>query len=231
MPVGLLGRKVGMTQIFEQDGTAVPVTVLEVGPCAVLQMRTPERDGYRAVQLGFADKPRRLATRPERGHVARLDSKRLRRRSELGTPATPKADCEPKRYVREFVLEEDEGFDVGDELTVTLFEEVDAVDVIGVTKGRGFTGVMKRHGFKGLGASHGVKRVHRHPGAIGQSADPARVLKGTRMPGHYGNQRRTVRNLKVVRIDPGQNLLVVKGAVPGPVGGFLMVRPTNKKDR
>ena len=209
MRVGLLCRKVGMTQIFEADGTAVPITVLECGPCTVLQVRTEERDGYHALQLGFADKKRKSATQAERGHARRVDA-------------------EPKRYVRE--IRQDGPSDVaeGQTLTVEVFGAIQRVDVIGTSKGRGYSGVVKRHGFKGLRASHGVKRMHRHPGSSGPSADPARTRKGIRKPGHHGHARVTVRNLKVVRVDPTNNLLLVRGAVPGPNGGFLTVRQTNK---
>jgi large subunit ribosomal protein L3 len=212
MRVGLLGRKVGMTQIYETDGTAVPVTVLECGPCTVLQLRTAERDGYSAVQLGFADKRRKVATQAERGHAK-------------------KVGAEPKRFIRE--IRQPSAADVaelteGQTLTVAAFSEVKRVDVIGTSKGRGFSGVVKRHGFKGLRASHGVKRMHRHPGSSGPSADPAHTRKGIRKPGQYGHARITVRNLKVVRVDPDNNLLLVRGAVPGPNGGFLTIRQTNK---
>lgn len=210
MQVGLLGRKVGMTQIFEPDGTAVPVTVLECGPCTVLQVRTAERDGYHAVQLGFVDKKRKSATQAERGHAR-------------------KVNAEPKRFVREIRQEAPaEGVNEGQTLTVEVFNEIPRVDVIGTSKGRGYSGVVKRHGFKGLRASHGVKRMHRHPGSSGPSADPSRTQKGIRKPGQYGNARITVRNLKVVRVDPTNNLLLLRGAVPGPNGGFLMIRQTNK---
>lgn len=210
MPIGLLGRKVGMTQIYQEDGTAVPVTVLECGPCTVLQLRTPERDGYHAVQLGFLDKKRKSATQAERGHAR-------------------KADAEPKRFVRE--IRQDgpvDGIAEGQNLTVDLFNDVKSVDVIGTSKGRGYSGVVKRHGFKGLRASHGVKRMHRHPGSSGPSADPSRTRKGIRKPGQYGNARTTVRNLKVVRVDPQNNLLLVRGAVPGHNNSFVIVRQTNK---
>ena len=152
---GLIGRKVGMTQIYDDAGSVIPVTVLELGPCTVLQVRTLERDGYQAVQLGFADKPRRLATRPERGHVAKLDSKRARRRASAGGSEQPRADCEPKRLVREFRISEEEGdaFTVGQQLTVEHLKEVGAVDVMGTSKGRGFAGVMKRHNFQ-IGRAH-----------------------------------------------------------------------------
>jgi large subunit ribosomal protein L3 len=207
--VGLLGRKVGMTQIFQADGTAVPVTVLECGPCTVLQVRNTERDGYHAVQLGFADKKRKNATQAERGHAK-------------------KVNAEPKRYVREVRQEGPVDLTEGQTLTVEVLNDVKRVDVTGTSKGRGFSGVIKRHGFRGLRATHGVKRMHRHPGSSGPSADPSRTLKGVRKPGQYGNARSTVRNLEVVKIDPANNLLLLKGAVPGPNGGFLTVRQTNK---
>ncbi|MDX2038097.1 MAG: 50S ribosomal protein L3 [Isosphaeraceae bacterium] len=210
MQVGLLGRKIGMTQIYEPDGTAVPITVLECGPCTVLQVRTEERDGYHALQLGFDDKKRKSANQAERGH-AKL------------------ANAEPKRFIREIRQEAPAEQKAGDILTVEVFNEIKAVDVIGVSKGRGFSGVIKRHGFKGLRASHGVKRMHRHPGSSGPSADPSHTRKGIRKPGHYGNARITVRNLKVVRVDPTNNLLLIRGAVPGPNGGYITIRQTNKK--
>jgi large subunit ribosomal protein L3 len=227
MAIGLLGRKVGMTQVFDEAGEAVPVTVLAAGPCHVLQLRDPQRDGYAAVQLGFLDKPRRLASRSQRGHVARLDSKRLKRRVAAGVAVLPKADCEPKRFIRE-IAGDPGALQVGQELTVTVFAEVKAVDVIGTSKGRGTAGVMRRHNFKGQRASHGVKKVHRHPGSIGQSQFPGHVPKGRRMAGRYGNARCTVRNLKVVRVDAENNLLLVRGAVPGPNGGFVIIRESNK---
>lgn len=210
MRVGLLGRKVGMTQIYQEDGTVVPVTVLECGPCTVLQVRTEERDGYHALQLGFDDKKRKSATQAERGHAR-------------------KVEAEPKRYIREIRQETAaEGVAAGQTLTVEVFNEIKNVDVIGTSKGRGYSGVIKRHGFKGLRASHGVKRMHRHPGSSGPSADPAHTRKGIRKPGHYGHARITVKNLKVVRVDPTNNLLLVRGAVPGPNGGYLTIRQTNK---
>jgi large subunit ribosomal protein L3 len=209
MRVGLLGRKVGMTQIYQENGTVLPVTVVECGPCTVLQVRTAERDGYHALQLGFADKKRKRATQAERGHAR-------------------KVSAEPKRYVREFRQDGPTEVSEGQTLTVELFGPIGHVDVTGTSKGRGFAGVMKRHGFRGLRASHGVKRMHRHPGSSGPSADPARTQKGIRKPGHFGHARITVRNLAVVRVDAANNLLLVRGAVPGPNGGYLMVRQTNK---
>lgn len=228
MPVGLLGKKVGMTQVYD-DGVLVPVTVIQAGPCHVLQVRTLDTDGYEAVQVGYEDKPRRLSARSERGHVAALESKRQKKRSEAGVAAPEKAGCEPKRFIKEFRVDgEDHGCEVGNELTVSLFNEISHIDVIGTSKGRGFAGVMKRHNFSGQRASHGVKRVHRHGGSIGMSADPSRVLKGTRMGGRYGGKQITVRHLKVVRVDEENGLLLVRGAVPGPNGGNLVIRHTNK---
>ncbi|TWU27132.1 50S ribosomal protein L3 [Novipirellula galeiformis] len=215
-----------MTQVFLEDGTSVPVTVIQAGPCYVLQLRSEERDGYRAVQLGFEDKPRRLAIRSERGHVAKLDSKRSKGRAAAGVEATPKAGCEPQRYIREFRGESD--LEVGTAVTVDQFAEVKKVDVTGTSKGRGYAGVMKRHNFAGQRASHGVKKCHRYPGSTGCSAAPSRVFKGLPMAGQYGNTKTTVRNLEVVRIDAENNLLLVRGAIPGPNGGFVSVRQTNK---
>lgn len=209
MSVGLLGRKIGMTQIYDENGVLHPVTVLQLGPCQVLQVRTQEVDGYDAVQVGFEDKPRRKANKAERGHVA-------------------KVSAEPKRFIREFRLQGPAEQAAGDTLTLEVFQDVKAVDVTGTMKGRGYSGVMKRHGFSGLETTHGVQRKHRAPGSIGCSAYPSRVIKGRRMNGQYGNTRSTVRNLKVVRVDTQSNCLLVKGGVPGPNGGMVMVRKTNK---
>jgi large subunit ribosomal protein L3 len=228
MAIGLLGRKVGMTQVFDEGGNMVPVTVIEAGPCHVLQLRTVERDGYEAAQLGFADKPRRLASRSQRGHVAKLESKRVKARSKAGAEAPPKAGCEPKRFIRE-VRGSTEGLSVGQTVDVTQFSEVKAVDVVGTSKGRGTAGVMVRHNFRGQRASHGVKKAHRHPGSIGQSQFPGHVPKGHRMAGQHGNARSTSRNLKLVHIDAENNLLLVRGAVPGPNGSYLLIKQTNKR--
>jgi large subunit ribosomal protein L3 len=227
MAIGLLGRKVGMTQIFDDQGNAVPVTVIEAGPCHVLQLRTKERDGYEGVQLGFADKPRRLASRSQRGHVAKLDSKRSKARQKAGVPLSPRADCEPKRFIRE-LRAPIEGLSVGQTLDVDQFADVKFVDVVGTSKGRGTAGVMVRHNFQGQRASHGVKKVHRHPGSIGQSQFPGHVPKGRRMAGRHGNATSTIRNLKLVRIDAENHLLLVGGAVPGPNGGYVVIKQTNK---
>jgi large subunit ribosomal protein L3 len=236
MALGLLGLKVGMTQVYDEAGKLAPVTVLHVGPCPVLQVRDQERDGYNAVQLGFLDKPRRKATRPERGHVsADLESKRRRARAAAGITPPPKANCEPQRYIREFRLEGPAQTQVGQSLTAAdVFKDVKAVDVIGTSKGRGTTGVMKRHGFAGLPASHGVKRHHRAPGSVGSHASnrgSGRPKKGKRMAGRYGAERVTIRNLRLVRIDADNHLVLVRGAVPGPNGSLVLVRPTNKKSR
>jgi len=227
---GLLGRKVGMTQVFDSAGAVVPVTVIEAGPCRVLVVRSADRDGYSAVQLGFLDKPRRLASRSVRGQVASLDSRRAKRRAEAGVAVLAKPDCEPQRFVKEFrgVYE---GVEVGQVLTVDVFEGVEFVDITGTTKGRGTAGVMKRHGFKGQRATHGVKKVHRHQGGTSMNTSPARVFKGKRMAGRYGNERSTMRNVKLVGFDKERNLLLVRGAVPGPNGAYVMVRQTNKIKR
>ena len=224
---GLLGRKVGMTQIFDASGAVVPVTVIEAGPCPVTMVRSPERDGYAAIQIGFLDKPRRLASRAVRGQVAKLDSRRAKRFAAAGVDAAAKADCEPKRFVRELRGVYD-GVAVGQVLTVDVFEGVEFVDVTGLTKGRGTAGVMKRHGFKGQRASHGVKKVHRHQGGTSMNTSPARVFKGKRMAGRYGNERSTMRNVKLVGVDKEGNLLLLRGAVPGPNGAYVTVLQTNK---
>ena len=227
MSKGILGRKVGMTQIYEENGKAVPVTVIEAGPCHVLQLRTADRDGYEAVQLGFRDKPRHLAHRSERGHVAKISSKRSRVRGAAGVEIPGKADCEPKRFVRE-LRGPVAGYEIGQEVKVDVLADVEAVDVTSTSKGRGFSGPMKRHNFSGQRASHGVKKVHRHPGGTGCSAYPSRTIKGRKMAGQYGNAKTTVRNLSVVRVDADSNLLLVRGAVPGPSGGYVIVRQTSK---
>ncbi len=238
MVKGLLGRKVGMTQVYSESGEAIPVTVIEAGPCHVLQLRTEDRDGYEAVQLGFVDKKRpqidrsrsrqSQSRRSERGHVtSKLNSKRASRRVQAGVELLAKPECEPKRFVRE-LRGSAEGLEVGQEVTVGQLADITAVDVTGISKGRGFAGVMKRHNFSGQRASHGVKKVHRHAGGTGMSASPSRVFKGKRMAGQYGNARITVRNLKVHGVDEANNLLLINGAVPGPNGGWLVIRETNK---
>lgn len=234
MSLGILGLKVGMTQVYDEAGKLAPVTVLQAGPCPVLLVRQQQRDGYDAVQLGFLDKPRRKATRPERGHVsAELESNRRRTRAAAGVVLPPKPDCEPQRHIREFRLEAPAQAQVGQVLTAAeVFNGVTAVDVTSTSKGRGTAGVMKRHGFSGLPASHGVKRHHRAPGSVGSHASnrgSGRPKKGKRMAGRYGASRVTIRNLRIVRIDSANHIVLVRGAVPGPNGGLVMIRPTNKR--
>ena len=206
---GILGTKLGMTQIFDQNARAVPVTVIQAGPCTVTQVKSPERDGYAAVQLAFGDiRPKRV-TKPRAGHFA-------------------KAGVEPRRHLVELRTDDAADYTLGQTLTADVFAEGDRLDVVGVSKGKGFAGVMKRHGFKGLGASHGTERKHRSPGSVGACATPSRIFKGMRMAGHMGHQRVTVLNLEVVKVDPERNLLLVKGAVPGPKRGLVMLRSSVK---
>jgi large subunit ribosomal protein L3 len=200
---GIIGKKLGMTQIFDESGAVVPVTVIEAGPCPVVQVRTPEKDGYTAVQLGFGAQKANRVTRSEKGHAAKA-----------GLEAAPVV-------LREFDF--DQAPPVGDSVTVNTFERGQRVKVTGTTKGRGFQGVMKRHGFGGGRASHGATRIHRAPGSIGAGTNPSRVIKGKRMPGHMGDAQQTVRNLLVAKIDAERNLLYVRGAVPGPVNGFVFI--------
>jgi large subunit ribosomal protein L3 len=235
MVKGILGQKVGMTQIYDDSGQAIPVTVVQAGPCHVLQLRSADRDGYEAVQLGFLDKKRprgsrsrqSQASRSERGHVASINSKRAKRRAAAGVAVAPKADCEPKSFVRELRGSTD-GYEVGQEVTVESLADVASVDITGISKGRGYSGVMRRHNFAGQRASHGVKKVHRHAGGTGMSATPSRLFKGIRMSGQYGNARTTVRNVRVVRVDAENHLILVRGGVPGPNGGYVVIRETNK---
>jgi len=238
MTKGILGRKVGMTQVFDPEtGVATPVTVIEAGPCKVLQLRTEDKDGYSAVQLGYIDKKRpskdrrsrqSQAARSERGHVADIKSKRAAKLAAKGVEATAKAGGEPKKFIRE-LRGEAAGVEVGQDINVSVLEEVKRVDVVGVSKGRGFAGVMKRHNFSGQRATHGVKKCHRHAGGTGMSAWPSRTFRGKRMAGHYGAEQVTVRNLGLHKIDAENNLLLIKGAVPGPNGGYLIIKETNKK--
>ena len=206
---GLLGKKLGMTQLYAEDGKLVPVTVIQAGPCQVMQVKTMERDGYRAVQLGFDDRRRKNATKPESGHAKA-------------------ARTEPKRFIREFRCEGDADVELGQAINVEALKDVESVDVIGNTKGKGFQGCVKRYGFRGMPASHGASKIHRAPGSIGGASDPARVFKGTRMPGHMGSVRKTALNLRVVRFDVEKNLLLVRGAVPGSNGSYVIVRTHRK---
>jgi large subunit ribosomal protein L3 len=202
---GILGTKLGMTQIFDDAGRVVPVTVVRAGPCPVTQVRTPERDGYAAVQLGFGTTKR--VNKPLAGHFAR-------------------AGVAPTRHLVEFEVVAD--YKPGDMVTVENFVVGELVDVSGRSKGKGFAGPMKRHGFGGLGGSHGAHKVHRAPGAIGACATPSRVFPGTRMAGRMGGERVTAQNLLLVGVDPERNLLLIRGSVPGPNGALLIIRDAAK---
>ncbi|HEY4235401.1 MAG TPA: 50S ribosomal protein L3 [Lacipirellulaceae bacterium] len=215
-----------MTQIYDEAGQVIPVTVIEAGPCVVLMVRTTDRDGYEAVQFGFADKPRRLASRSERGHVAKLDSKRSKQRGAAGVELLAKAGVEPQRFIREITGPPGE-LAVGAKINVEAFANVKSVDVTATCKGRGYSGAMKRHNFSGQRATHGVKKCHRAMGGTSGSAFPSRVIKGKRMPGQYGNIKTTMRNQKLVKVDAENNLLLIRGAVPGPNGGYVIIQATN----
>jgi large subunit ribosomal protein L3 len=201
----IIGKKLGMTQIFREDGRVEAVTAVEAGPCTVIQVKTADREGYNAVQLGFGEAKR--LNSPQRGHL-----------KELGK----------FRYIREFRVDDTESVEVGDKVDVSLFKEGDYVDVTGMSKSKGFAGVVKRHGFAGGPKTHGQSDRHRHPGSIGATTSPGRVLKGTRMAGRMGSDRVTVRGLEVCGADVDRNLLLVKGAVPGYKNGLLLIKKSNK---
>ncbi|HEX9774060.1 MAG TPA: 50S ribosomal protein L3 [Actinomycetota bacterium] len=206
----ILGEKLGMTQVFDSDGRARPVTVVQAGPCVVTQIRTPERDGYAAVQLGFgAVKPSRV-NKPSAGHFA-------------------KAGAEPTRHLVEVRTDDASDYEVGSTVTVESFPAGGYVDVIAVSKGKGFAGVMKRHNFRGLSASHGIERKHRSAGSVGAGTTPGRVFKGQKLPGRMGGARTAILSLNVVESDPERNLLLIEGSVPGPNGGLVIVRRAVKK--
>jgi len=201
---GILGRKVGMTQIFVEDGTAIPVTVIKAGPCLVVQRKTAKSDGYEAVQIGLVEERPAKVSKPKAGHFK-------------------KAGVAPVRRVEEFDLTPGEEMSAGDEVKVSIFQEKEWVDIVGTSKGKGFQGVMKRHNFGGGQGGHG-SMFHRAPGSIGSSAYPSRVLKGMRMAGRMGGARVTTKNLLIVKVDVEQNLIYVRGAVPGPKTGYLAIR-------
>lgn len=202
---GILGTKLGMTQVFDETGQVVPVTVVQAGPCVVTAVRTPDNDGYSAVQIGFGEINPRKVTKPVAGLFE-------------------KAGVTPRRYIAEIRTSGASDYTLGQELTAEVFAAGQSVDVTGRSKGKGFAGVMKRHHFKGLSASHGTQRKHRSPGSIGACATPGRVFKGVRMAGRMGAERTTVQSLTVHAVDGDKNLLLIKGAVPGPRGGLVMVR-------
>lgn len=199
---GLIGKKVGMTRIFDSDGHDIPVTVIQAGPCVVVQVKTKNKDGYESVQLGFSDKKESRTNKPMAGHFK-------------------KGNVSPKQYLVEFPLKRGRKPKIGTSYTVSLFKEGDRVSVSGVSKGKGFAGVVKRHGFKGGPKTHGQSNRLRAPGSIGQSSDPSRVWRGMKMPGHMGNKTVSLKNLKVVKIDESNNCLFIKGAIPGARNGIV----------
>lgn len=206
---GILGTKLGMTQIFDEDNRVIPVTVVEAGPCVVTQIRTKETDGYTAIQIAYGAINPRKVKKPQTGHFK-------------------KAGVTPRRHVAEIRMDDVSGYEVGQDVTVELFEGVTFVDVTGTTKGKGYAGGMKRHGFAGQGASHGNQAAHRRVGGIGACATPGRVFKGKRMAGRMGNDRVTTQNLKVQKIDADANLILIKGAIPGNRGGIVTVKTAVK---
>ncbi len=214
MRLGLLGKKLGMTQLYSDNEEVVPVTVVELGPCTILQKKTMDRDRYSAIQIGFGDKREKRCTKPELGHFK-------------------KAGVEPKRIIRELRLppKAEEKFEVGQELKVDMFSAGDYVDVTGTSKGKGFQGVMKRHNFRGFLASHGTHEYFRHGGSIGCRLTPGRVFPGKRMAGRMGNATVTTQNLKVFKVDPERNLIFIKGSIPGPSNAFVTVFQAKKKQK
>ena len=205
MEKAIIGKKVGMTQIFDEAGKVIPVTVIEAGPCTVVQKKTEEKDGYNAVQLGFEDVPERKLTKPELGHLK-------------------KAGVSAKRVLKEFALNNAESLNIGDEVKADAFAAGDRVDVTGISKGKGYAGVIKRHGAHRLKESHGTGPVHRHAGSMSANSDPSRIFKGKIGAGQMGNEQVTVLNLDVVKVDPELNLIAVCGAIPGPKGGIVCLR-------
>ena len=210
MQKAIIGKKIGMTQVFDEAGKVIPVTVVEAGPCVVAQKKTVENDGYASVQIGFGDVKAQKVTKPMRGHFA-------------------KADVAPKRVLREFRVDDIDAFNVGDLIKADVFAAGDKVDVIGTSKGKGYAGVIKRWNFQRLKESHGSGPVARHGGSIGSCSDPSRVFKGRKMAGHLGCERVTIQNLTVVKVDAENNLLAIKGAIPGPNGGTVMIHDSVKK--
>ena len=207
---GILGTKLGMTQLWDENNKVVPVTVIQAGPCVVTQVRTPEQDGYNAVQLGYGAVKAKKVTKPEAGHFA-------------------KADVTPRKHLVELRTADASEFTLGQELTAEVFADGETVDVTGTTKGKGTAGVMKRHGFHGLRASHGVHRKHRSPGSIGGCSTPGKVFKGLKMAGRMGNAKVTIQNLKIHAVDAERGLLLVRGAIPGNNGSLVVVRSAAKK--
>jgi len=210
--LGIIGRKLGMTQIFLEDGSVVPVTIVEAGPCMVIQKKTKEKDGYNALQLSFLPKNSQRVNKPLAGHFK-------------------KAGAGPYYYLKEFRVENVEGVEFGQEITVNLFKPGDVVDVTGLSKGRGFTGVMKRHGFHGAPGSHGTHEYFRHGGSVGSAAYPHHTFKGLKMPGQHGNQKVTLQNIKVLDVKEDQNLILLRGGIPGSRNGLILIRNATKKSK
>ena len=210
MQKGIIGKKIGMTQIFDANGKVVPVTVVEAGPCPVTQKKTLENDGYESVQLGFQDVKVERLTKPLKGHFA-------------------KADVAPKKVLKEFRLSDISGVNVGDVIKADIFAVGDMVDVTGTSKGKGTAGAIKRWNFSRLKETHGTGPVARHAGSLGACSDPSRVYKGKKLAGHLGNEKVTVQNLSIVKIDAENNLIAIKGAIPGPKGSFVVIKDTCKK--
>lgn len=210
MQKGLIGKKIGMTQLFDESGKVIPVTVVEAGPCVVVQKKTTENDGYEAVQVGFGDVKVRRVNKPEAGHFK-------------------KADVAPKKVLKEFRLDDISALNVGDILKADVFAVGDRVDVVGTSKGKGTAGAIKRWNFSRLKESHGTGPVARHAGSLGACSDPSRVYKGKKLAGHLGAERVTIQNLDIVKVDAENNLIAVKGAIPGPKGGIVVLADTVKK--
>ena len=209
MQKAIIGKKLGMTQVFSPEGKLIPVTVIEAGPCTVVQKKSIEKDGYEAIQVGFGEANPKRVTKPLQGHF-----------NKAGVPF--------KKALKEFRLEDISGYEVASEIKCDIFAEGEKVDVTGVSKGKGYAGVIKRHGFSRLKETHGTGPVHRHPGSMGACSTPSRVMKGKKLPGHMGNKQVTVLNLDVVKVDSERNLILVKGAIPGPKGTVVSVRNTVK---
>ncbi len=208
MKKGIIGKKIGMTQIFDEVGNVIPVTVIEAGPCSVCQIKTKETDGYEAIQLGFMDKKDKHTTKPEAGHFK-------------------KANVLPKKHLKEFRLDDISAYNLGDTITADIFAAGDKVDVTGITKGHGYTGAIKRWNLSMVGATHGIGPIHRQSGSMGV-IDPARIFKNKKMAGQWGNEQVTVQNLVVAKIDAEKNIIAIKGAVPGARGGIVFIRDTVK---
>ena len=210
MEKGIIGRKIGMTQLFTENGNVVPVTVVEAGPCTVIQKKTVDNDGYNAVQLGFEDIREKLVVKPLKGHY-------------------DKAEIAYKRVLKEFKLDNSESMNVGDVIKADVFANGDVVDVTGISKGKGYQGTIKRHNFARQPMSHGTSGYHRHQGSMGANSTPSKVMKGKGMPGHMGSEQVTIQNLSVVKVDAENNLIAIKGAIPGPNGGLVIVKTAIKK--